>query len=198
MPSLVVRVGESDVENLELAPPPTRAVAGRIVVQNGPLPRAKLQFDTPQGQIGATINPDGTFSTRLHAARHEVYLGGLPPGYSVASVRVGSVDASRGLLVGSADVSGVVITVAAPARLPRLRGRMTGLSSARTFPTIVEATGPIMGRLTTAVRPDGSFEFTAVTPGAYDLRLPQLPDLAPIAVVVDWNDSERQIAMPVR
>ena len=198
MGSLVVRVGETDVADVELAPPPTRAVSGRIVVQNGPLPRAKLQFDTPQGQIGATINPDGTFSTRLHAARHDVYMGGLPSGYSVASIRVGSQDASRGVVVGNADVSGVVITVAAPRRLPRIRGRITGLSTARAFPTTVEATGPIMGTLTTAVRPDGSFEFTAVTPGAYDLRLPQVPELAPITVVVDWDDTERQIAMPVR
>lgn len=198
MSSLVVRVGERDVDNVELAPPPTRAVTGRIVVQHGPLPRAKLQFDTPHGQIGATINPDGTFTTRLHPARHDVYLGGMPPGYFVTSVRAGSTDASRGLVVGNADVSGVVITVAAPSRLPRIRGRITGPSTGRALPTTVEATGPIMGTLTTAVRPDGSFEFTAVTPGAYDLRFPQVPDLAPIAVVVDWNDAERQIALPVR
>jgi hypothetical protein len=198
MASLVVRVGETDVAGVELAPPPTRAVTGRIVVQNGPLPRARLLFDTPQGSIGAAINGDGTFSTRLHAARHDVYLGGLPAGYSVASVRVGTEDASRGLVVGDADVSGVVITVAAPRSLPRLRGRITGLSAARIAPATVEATGPIMGTLTTALRPDGSFEFAAVTPGVYDLRLPQVPDFVPIAVVVDWNDTERQIAMPVR
>jgi hypothetical protein len=198
MASLVVRVGETDVSGVELAPPPTRAVTGRIVVQNGPLPRARLLFDTPQGSIGAAINRDGTFSTRLHAARHNIYLGGLPAGYSVASVRVGREDASRGLVVGDADVSGIVITVAAPRRLPRLRGRITGLSAARVAPATVEATGPIIGTLTTAVRPDGSFEFAAMTPGVYDLRLPQVPDFVPIAVVIDWNDTERQIAMPVR
>ena len=41
------------------------------------------------------------------------------------------------------------------------------------------------------------FEFAAVTPGVYELRLPQVPGAFPIAVVVDWNDTERQIAMPV-
>jgi len=51
---------------------------------------------------------------RVHAARHVVYLGGLPPDYAVASVRVGSEDVSRGLIVGNADVSGVVITVTGP------------------------------------------------------------------------------------
>jgi hypothetical protein len=197
MASLVVRVGETDVAGVELAPPPTRAVTGRIVVQNGPLPRARLLFDTPQGSIGAAIDGDGNFSTRLHAARHDVYLGGLPEGYSVASVRVGTEDASRGLVVRDADVSGVVITVAAPRRLPRLRGRIAGLSAARVAPAVVEATGPIVGTLRTAVRPDGSFEFAAVTPGVYELRLPQVPAFVPIAVVVDWNDTERQIAIAV-
>jgi len=198
MASLVVRVGETDVAGVELAPPPTRAVTGRIVVQNGPLPRVRLLFDTPKGSVGASIARDGTFSTRLHAARHDVYLGGLPGGYSVSSVRVGTQDASRGLVVGDADITGVVITVAAPSRLPRLRGRITGLSAARVAPATVEATGPIMGTLTTAVRPDGSFEFAAVTPGVYELRLPQVPDFVPIPVVLDGNDTERQIAMPVR
>lgn len=196
--SLVVRVGETDVAGVELAPPATRSITGRIVVQNGPLPRARLLFDTPQGSIGAAINRDGTFNTRLHVARHDVYLAGLPPGYSVVSVRVGTMDASRGLVVGNDDISEVVITVAAPRSLPRLRGRITGLSAARVAPATVEATGPIIGTLTTAVRPDGSFEFSALPPGAYELRLPQVPGVGPIAVVLDWNDVERQIAMPVR
>src|SRR5207244_398534 len=99
-------------------------------------------------------------------------------------VRVGRDDASRGLVVGDADLSDVVITVAAPRRLPRLHGRITGLSTARVAPATVEATGPIIGVLTTAVRPDGSFEFAAVTPGVYELRLPQVPDSASIVVVV--------------
>ena len=111
MGSRIVRVGETDVTDVELAPPPTQLVTGRIVVQNGPLPRAILQFDNPQEPVSATINPDGTFSARLHAARHVVYLGGLPPSYDVVSVRVGSEDVARGLVVGNADVSGVVITV---------------------------------------------------------------------------------------
>ena len=114
MGSRIVRVGETDVTGVELAPPATQLVTGRIVVQNGPLPRAILQFDNPGEPVSATINPDGTFSARVHAARHVIYLGGLPPGYAVASVRVGSQDASRGLVVGNADVSGVVITVTSP------------------------------------------------------------------------------------
>ena len=111
MASRIVRVAETDVSDVELAPPATQLVTGRIVVRNGQLPRAILQFDNPQEPVSATINPDGTFTARVHAARHVVYVGGLPPGYSVDSVRVGSEDVSRGLVVGNADVSGVVITI---------------------------------------------------------------------------------------
>jgi hypothetical protein len=95
-------------------------------------------------------------------------------------------------------VTGVVITIAAPSRLPRVRGQIAGLPNARLSSSKVEMTGPIIGSLETAVRPDGSFEFAAVTPGNYRLRLPQVPELAPIYVVVSWNDAEVQVGTPGR
>src|SRR5262249_26231205 len=133
----------------------------KIVVQNGPIPRALLEFSSPKSYIGAKINPDGTFSLQLNAARHEVELAGMTVGYTLLSVRAGATDASKGLVVGNADVPGVVITVAAPKQLPRLRGRVTGLADARLSSTKVEITGPIIGNLETPLKPDGSFEFAA-------------------------------------
>src|SRR5262249_53817223 len=147
--SLAVQVGDADVTGLELVLPPTRMVTGKIVVQNGPLPHALLEFSTLQGYIvGATINPDGTFSTRLQPARHCVDLAGMSVGYSIASVRVGSQDVSEALVVGNADVSGVIINVAAPRNLPRLRGRIVGLLT-RSSSTKIEVNGPIIGGLET-------------------------------------------------
>ena len=120
-------------------------------------------------------------------------------GYSVASVRIGSENASQFLVVGNADVSGVVITVAAPSRLPRVQGTITGLPDARLASTKVAVTGPIVGSLETSVRPDRSFEFAAVIPGLYQLRLIQVPELAPITFVVGgWDTTEVKVAVPSR
>ena len=41
-----------------------------------------------------------------------IELGGLPPGYSLASARLGDQEVSQGLVVGAEDISGVVITIA--------------------------------------------------------------------------------------
>ena len=95
-------------------------------------------------------------------------------------------------------VSGLVITVAAPRRLPRIRGRITGLANARLSSTKVQMTGPIIGTLETPVLEDGSFEFAAATPGMYSLRLSQVPELAPVPVVVTWTDAEVQVVLPNR
>jgi hypothetical protein len=157
MAAFRVRVGDSDITNLNLVRPPTHMVTGRIVVQNGPLPHALLEFHTLQSHVSVKINPDGTFSTPLHSARHRIEMAGMPGGYSIASVHAGSEDVTQGLVVGNADVSGVVITVAAPRVLPHVRGKITGLSNARLSSAKVEMTGPIVGSLESAVRPYGSF-----------------------------------------
>jgi len=198
MGSFRVQVGDKDVTGLELPRPPTHAVTGRIVVQNGPLPRAHLAFSTATSYVGAAINPDGTFTARLHSATHRVELAGMPGGYSVMSVRGGSEDLTQGIAVGNADISNVVITVAAPRQLPRLRGKIAGLPNARLSSTKVQLTGPIVGRLETGVRQDGSFEFAAVTPGLYTLALSQVPELAPMPVVITWSDAEVPVVVPGR
>lgn len=192
-----VLVTDRDITGLELNRPPTHLVSGKIVVQNGPLPHALLNFSTLKSYVGGTINPDGTFSVPLHSAHHKIDLSGMPGGYSIASVRVGSRDVPE-LVVDNADVKDVVITVAAPRVLPHMRGRVTGLDSARLASTKVEMVGPIIGSVESAVRPDGSFEFAALTPGLYRLRLTQVPEFKPLNVVVTWSDSEVQVAVPGR
>jgi hypothetical protein len=197
--SLVVNVGDRDVAGLELAPPPTRAVSGRIVVQNGPLPHALLAFATEKSYVDATINPDGTFTTRLHEARQRVDLAGMPVGWNVASVRIGTQDAADGFAVGNADVSGMVITVSAPQRLPKLRGSITGLAPARYGTAKVQVTGPINGSLEVPIQQDGSFEFAALVPGLYRLRLTQVTELSPMNVVVaGWDTTQIQVAVPAK
>jgi hypothetical protein len=192
--SYPVTVGDADVSGVTLVPLPTQTVTGKLVVKNGPMPVGILGFYTDKTYVGGTINPDGTFTVQLHGARHEVDLAGLPVGYSLDTVRVGSREVKDGIVVDERDVSNVVISVNAPQRLAQVRGRITGLPATRLGSTTVELTGPIVGKLRSEVQPDGSFDFPVVTPGLYRLTLSEVPDLAPMTLVID---SPRVFEVPV-
>jgi hypothetical protein len=195
--SAVVKVGDRDVPGIELVAPPTHTVSGKIVVQNGPLPHALLAFATPSSYASATLNPDGTFSAKLHQARHRVDLAGMPVGYSVESVKIGTQDAMEGFAVGDKEISNIVITVSAPKQLPKIHGKVTGLQAAQLASTKVEVTGEINGSLQAAIQPDGSFEFPAVIPGLYRLRLTGVSDFHTMDVVVaGWETTE--VTVPAR
>jgi hypothetical protein len=66
--------------------------------------------------VTATANADGSFSAQLQPASHRIELGGLPPGYTLASARLGSQDVSKELVVGAGDITGLTISVADPPR----------------------------------------------------------------------------------
>jgi hypothetical protein len=190
--SMAFNVGESDVTSLEFVRPPVRTVSGRVVAQNGPLPATVLAFSTPQSYVNARIAPDGTFRVRLHRERHRAELSGLPVGYSIAAVHIGAQDVTSGLVLADSDVSDVLITVAAPRSLPAVKGGVSGIAPARLAGARVEMTGPVIGPLDAPVRPDGTFEFAAVPPGLYRVRLPQIPELAPMTVVVSSTGADVQ------
>jgi len=192
MPSIPFDVGDQDVTSLRFDRPTLHKVSGRIVTERGPLPWAFLAFTTPTTYVSAPINPDGTFTAELHNARHITELGGMPVGYSIASVHVGSADVTSGLPVSDRDISGVVITVAAPKQLPRVHGRLPQAGGA----TKVQMTGPIVGLLETTLQSDGSFTFAAVTPGHYTLTVPGAAQIAPMSVVV--TDSDVEVTAPQR
>jgi hypothetical protein len=91
-----------------------------------------------------------------------------------------------------------VIDVAVPDNLPRMRGRVTGAPASRRGSMRVEISGPIIGKLESSVRPDGSFEFQDLTPGAYWVRIPQVAALQPVYVAVDWDGADVTLAVPVQ
>jgi len=197
MPSRAFRVEQADVR-LDIARPTLRMVTGRVVVQNGPLPYGWLGFLTEKSYETAHINADGTFRTQLQPARHEVELAGMPGGYRLASVRLGTQDVSQGVTVGTADISGLVITIAPPAGLPKLRGKVTGVPPASLASAKVELTGHVIGTLEASIKSDGSFEFPAITPGTYRIRVPQVSEITPAFVVVAWEDTDIQIGAAAR
>jgi len=193
MSSRAFTVGEADTR-VDLVRPALRTISGRVVVPVGPLPYSSLGFSTDVSYVAARIESDGTFRVQLQPARHAVAPAGLPPGYSLRSVRVGQRDVTNGLVIGAEDISGVVVTIAAPAQLPRVRGRIVGVPAATLADARVELTGRVIGTLEARVRKDGSFEFPAVTPGTYRVRVPQIPDATPSYIVVGWSDTDVQVS----
>ena len=180
-----VTVVDKDVSGLDLVLPPTRTVTGRLAMEGGgPLPVGLLSFTTSFNQIAATVGADGSFKAVVHEARHLVEMGGLPVGYRVASVRVGSEDASKGLVVEKADVSGVVVTLAATRPFPRVSGRIAGLAN-RSGASAVELRGRhLFLPLATPLQADGSFTFPKVLPGLYEVSVPGVAGFAPRPFVI--------------
>jgi hypothetical protein len=113
MPSRVIQVGETDVR-VDLVRPTLRTVTGRIVAAPDVVRRVLIGFATERSYVTATTNADGSFSAHVQPARHLIELGGLPPGYSLATVRLGDQDVTTGVPVDKADVTGLVITLAKP------------------------------------------------------------------------------------
>lgn len=184
--SLPVTVADADITGEELVPLPTQTVTGRIIVRNGPIPRGMLAFVTPRSYVGASINPEGTFSVQLHSARHLIDVAGFPVGYTVASMRIGTQDAAEGLVVDKSDVKDVTIVLNAPRNLASLKGMVSGLASSRFSSVAVElAGGATYNKLQADIQQDGTFEFPAVMPGSYRLTLTQVPEMAPMTVILD-------------
>jgi len=192
MPSKIFEVEERDIK-VDLVRPALRTITGRIVVPQGPLPFTLLEFWTDVSYVAATINPDGTFRAQMQPARHQISIAGIAEGYSLGSARLGDRDVSKGLDVGSSDVSGLVITMTTPERLPRLKGRIAGVPAEKLAGARVELTGRILTTLQAPIQADGSFEFPAVTPGTYRVRVAQAPDLFPRFVVISGGDAEIQL-----
>jgi hypothetical protein len=192
--SLAIDLRDADATALEIKRPPTHSVSGRVVTSGGPIPKGLLALVTDRSYVPVTINPDGTFTARAHPARHRFEFSAMSAGYRLSAARQGSQDISQGLTVGSADITGLVVTIEAPRDLPRITGTIAGLGR----PATVEMRGPIVGALTTAIGTDGSFEFAAATPGLYYLRVPEAPQLGTVPVVVSRPGAEIQLKIPNR
>ncbi len=113
MPSRAVQVSETDAR-VDLVRPTLRTVSGRIVAPPAVLRRVLIGFSTERSYVTATASADGSFSAQVQPASHRIELGGLPPGYTLGSARLGALDVAEGLTVGAGDVTGVNITVAPP------------------------------------------------------------------------------------
>jgi hypothetical protein len=192
MPSHVLTMAQQD-QKVELVRPKLYTVSGRIVVPNGPLPFTFLEFYTDRSYVTARIRPDGSFTAQLQPAVHQIDMAGMIPGYGMASATLNGKPLDSVLTVGTSDVSGVEVTMSTPKRLGRVLGKVVGVPSEKLAGARVELTGRIISTLQATVRPDGSFEFPAVAPGGYWMRLLQAPDVPWSYIVVGDQDLEVQL-----
>ena len=194
MPSHVLTMAQQD-QQVELVRPKLYTVSGRIVVPNGPLPFTFLEFYTERSYVTARIRPDGSFTAQMHSAVHQIDMAGMIPGYGMASATLNGKPLENVLSVGTSDVSGLEVTMSTPDRLARVLGKVVGVPSDKLAGARVELTGRIISTLQAPVRADGSFEFPAVTPGGYRLRLLQPPDV-PSFVHRRWRPGCRSAGGP--
>src|SRR5688572_9641353 len=192
MPSHVLTMAQQD-QQVKLVRPKLYTVSGRIVVPKGPLPFTFLEFYTERSYVTARIRPDGTFTAQLHSAVHQIDMAGMIPGYGMAAATLNGKPLDSVIEVGSGDVSGLVVTMLVPEKLPRVLGKVVGVPSERLSGGRVELSGRIISTLQAPVRADGSFEFSAVTPGGYWLRLLNALDVPWTYVVVTEQDVEVQL-----
>jgi hypothetical protein len=99
-------------------------------------------------------------------------INGLPPGYTLKSAMYGTTDLLRDpLKIAKTDTGELVFTFSALALKPvSVSGKVEGLEAAvltQGIARIIMASPTDAGNMSTAVRPDGSFEFLSVFPGSY-------------------------------
>jgi hypothetical protein len=121
----------------------------------------------------------------LNEAVHTVDIWGLPVGFRVASVRIGSSDVAGKMTVGKSEISGVVVTIKADRILPRISGRVVGSPNANFVSAKVRLSGQhILYPIETPIAANGSFDFPRVVPGLYEISIPGMNGFAPVRLAL--------------
>jgi hypothetical protein len=123
------------------------------------------------------VSNSGAFSSVIDSGDYRFYIRSLPAGYIVRTMTMGSVDLSKDLLHVIGDVPNTVEIRLAKGLYTgtRVHGRVmdvtTGASPAADLLELCCFTTGPFERLSTAILPDGSFDFLQVPPGSYTAEL---------------------------
>jgi hypothetical protein len=184
----VVRVGgldaTGDVRGLV-------AMRGRVSFEDDSQMFARPSYLRPAVEASAVrslIHPDGSFILLLREGSHRIGLRHLPFEYGVRAMTSGNVDLVTTPLEVAPAVSLSEIRVSLEKRSVtgvKVGGHLTGLIGDVKANVPVYLIGGVPGHNvgTTITKPDGTFEFSAVQPGAYVVVLPD--DFGKGAVVVN-------------
>jgi hypothetical protein len=183
-----------DIEGLEIVVPRQFEVSGRTLVDlDGPMiPRLRIQAASLNGNSVTALAGNGTFRLILPEGTYRFLTSGLPVGYTVRSMKAGSVDLlSEPLIaVGTAPIPEIVVTVgvSSPPPWKKVSGRVIGAPGS-SFPAGIRvALNGEFGNLVANLNPDGSYEFSKVLPGGYRFAI-NLPLQIP-STVLTVGDSD--------
>jgi hypothetical protein len=199
-------VGKTDVAETVVRLPVSLVIKGRATVENGSMvprttrgtPIAIQARRIGGGDVVASILDDGTFELPLPLGTYRISVAGIPSGYTLKTITQGFRDLSISTLEVNEPVSAehIQLTLGSTWRPPpgvRVMGRLS-FAAAGVLPksqgvVLVASSGnrnaPVREATLTA---DGSFEFTGVPPGIYNLEtFPDTP-AAMYGIVVGQTD----------
>ena len=201
-------VGTTDLTGTQIELPHLIAIRGRAFAEDeislhetpmDPLPvRAVLLQGGPIGEVNSTIQRDGTFELLLPRGEYRISVPRVPEGYRVKSIASGSTDLQRSTLTvreTSSTTNEIRVTFAVD-RVQETGVRLSGRLSFASTGAVPNSEGvllvPTTGRRAdireSIIGTDGSFEFTNVPRGTYDLEtIPDNP-VAMHGIVVDADD----------
>ena len=211
-----VTVEKTDLENVEVQLPTYIAIKGRADVDGGSaLPRGTRGAPVPVQavrtggeSVTASVQEDGTFELLLPRGRYRVSVPGVPTGYYLKSMTSGLVDLTIYQLdVGNAPPPDIVLTLGFIKRPEppgvRVTGRLTfahtgALPNSEGVVLVSSSGSRNVAVLESPLAPDGSFEFTGVSPGIYNIEtFPDNP-AALYGIVVSKTDvTGIEFAVPV-
>jgi hypothetical protein len=187
---IMVVVADKEVSGLRFVVPRVSTVGIPRVVTNvdggGPRPQYQLTFakvGAPAGTIPFFLMAGaGTDTLQMNAGDYRVAATGLPAGYNLRSITSGPTNLLEQPLrvgVGEAPQVTVLLGVTSPPPWVKVSGRVTGYRA-----TEIVLISPSDAQFVVP-KPDGTFEFSGVLPGSYNLEANTTVGVAstPITVV---------------
>jgi hypothetical protein len=174
-----VTVGIQDINDLQVVPPATIPIPGRIEIEGGSnlkaasIPMTMECYHLPVSTPLFTVQPDATFKIHVLEGENRLVLRNVPANYSVASMTYGNTDLLRGPLVPDpANTEGIRILLApvSPRALHSVRGKVDGIPSVAIGPNtkvVLYGSGISLHVAETPLKSDGNFEFSGVPSDTY-------------------------------
>jgi hypothetical protein len=174
-----VQVGNQDIDDIQVVPPATIQIPGRIDIEGGgklktlSIPMAIDVYHLPLQAPLFSIQPEATFTSNVLEGENRLVLRNVPSDYSIVSMTYGNTDLLRNPLVPDpTNTDGIRILLAAvsPGALHRVRGQVEGLPSIAIGPdtkVVLYGAGRVPRVAETPVKSDGTFEFPGVPSDSY-------------------------------